>query len=71
MAAVEIARGLQTEQLGSATEKLFVLLFQVPSAERLLQTVRNSPSGGVLGDLLLASGPALHKDVAFVTVSWL
>jgi hypothetical protein len=71
MAAVETARGLQAEQLGSATEKLYVLLFQVPTAERLLQTVRNSPSGRALSDLLLASGPALHKDMAFVLARWL
>ena len=66
MAAVQTARSLATEQLPAAAEKLYVLLLQVPAANRLITNVRESPSGAALANLLLASGPSLYQDAAFV-----
>ena len=66
MAAVQAARNLTVEQLPAATEKLYVLLLQVPAAGRLIANVRESPNGAALANLLLASGVSLYQDAAFV-----
>lgn len=65
--AVGAARSLAPEHLGAATEKLYLLLLQVPAANKLLASIRDVPSGDALANSLLASGPALYQDAAFVT----
>ena len=71
MAAVTAARALPQDQLPLAAERLYVLLFQVPAAGRLIAAVRDSPNGAALANLLLASGPALHQDAAIAHGVWL